>query len=140
MPVISLVLDSSIALAWTYADEATEAILRVFDEVRTSGAWVPGLWRWDVANVLEANVRRGRHSGDFRDAALSALAVAPIRVDREAEHQAWNATLLLAQRHRLTVYDASYLEIALRRRIALATLDRQLRMAAEKEGLQLLGM
>jgi predicted nucleic acid-binding protein len=137
---MNLVLDSSIALAWTYADEATDAVLRVFDDVRTSGAWVPGLWRWEVANVLQANVLRGRHSADFRDAALSALAIAPIKVDREAEHQAWSATLLLAQRHRLTVYDASYLEITMRRRVALATLDRQLRMAAEKEGLQLLGI
>ncbi len=137
---MNLVLDSSIALAWTYADEAADAILHVFDDVRANGAWVPELWRWEVANVLQANVLRGRHSADFRDAALSALAIAPIKVDREAEQQAWRATLHLAQRHRLTVYDASYLEIALRRRVALATLDRQLRTAAEKEGLHLLGM
>jgi predicted nucleic acid-binding protein len=137
---MNLVLDSSVALAWIYADEATEAVLRIFDEVRMSGAWVPGLWRWEVANVLQANVLRRRHSAEFRDAALSALAIAPIKVDREAEHRVWNATLLIAHRHRLTVYDSAYIEIAVRRKIPIATLDRQLRMAAEKEGLQLLGM
>jgi predicted nucleic acid-binding protein len=137
---MSLVLDSSCALAWIYLDEATEPVHRLFDMVRAGGAWVPGLWRWEVANVLQMNVRRGRHSGDFRDSALADLAPFPIRVDVESERQAWSASLRLAERYGLTVYDASYLEIAARRRIPLATLDRQLRAAAESEGVALPGM
>ncbi len=137
---MSLVLDTSVALAWVYADETTDAILRVFDDLRIDGAWVPGLWRWEIANVLQLNVRRGRHGGDFRDEALASLALLPLKVDAEADRQAWSAALHLAERHRLTVYDAAYLEIASRREIPLATLDRQLRAAANAEKVQLLGV
>ncbi len=136
---MNLVLDSSVALAWVYADETTDAVLGLFDEIRIHGAWVPGLWRWEIANVLQLNVRRGRHDADFRDSALSSLALLPVKVDAEADRQAWSAALHLAERHRLTVYDAAYLEIALRRKIPLATLDGQLRAAASDEKVQLLG-
>jgi predicted nucleic acid-binding protein len=122
-----------------YADETTNAVLRLFDEIRIHGAWVPGLWRWGIANVLQSNCRRGRHAGEFRDEALSTLAMLPIKVDAEADRRAWSDTLLLAERHGLTVYDASYLEMASRRKIPLATLDRQLRAAATRDGIQLLG-
>jgi len=137
---MSLVLDSSVALAWIYADETTNAVLRLFDDIRLGGAWVPGLWRWEIANVLQLNVRRGRHGGDFRDAALASLALLPVKVDAETDRQAWGSALLLAEHHGLTVYDAAYLEIASRRKIALATLDRALRAAAGSEGVQLLGV
>jgi predicted nucleic acid-binding protein len=85
------------------------------------------------------NVRRGRHAGDFRDGALASLALLPVKVDAEADRQAWNAALHLAERHGLTVYDAAYLEIASRRKIALATLDQQLRAAAMRDEVGLLG-
>jgi len=136
---MSMVLDSSVALAWVYADETTDAVLRLFDDIRSDGAWVPGLWRWEIANVLHLNVRRGRHGADFRDGALSSLAMLPVKVDAEADRQAWSDTLHLAERHGLTVYDAAYLGIASRRKIPLATLDRQLRAAAGAEKVQLLG-
>jgi|ERR1039458_6251900 predicted nucleic acid-binding protein len=137
---MSLVLDSSVALAWVYADETTDAVLRVFDEVRLHGAWVPGLWRWEIANVLQLNVRRGRHGGDFRDGALASLALLSVKVDADSDRQAWCVALHLAERHGLPVYDAAYLEIAVRRKIALATLDQQLRTATMNEGVQLLGV
>lgn len=72
--------------------------------------------------------------------ALSSLALLPVKVDAEADRQAWSAALRLAERHGLTVYDAAYLEIASRRKIALAALDRELRAAASDEGVQLLGV
>ena len=134
---MSLVLDSSVALAWIYADETTDAVLGLFDQIRIHAAWVPGLWRWEIANVLQLNVRRGRHGADFRDGALSSLALLPVKVDAEADRQAWSGALRLAERHRLTVYDAAYLEIASRRKIPLATLDRELRAAASAERVQL---
>ena len=81
-----------------------------------------------------------RHGGDFCDGALASLALLPVKVDAEADRQAWSDTLHLAGRHRLTVYDAAYLEIAARRKIPLATLDRELRDAASVEEIQLLGL
>jgi len=137
---MNLVLDASITLAWCYAEETTEAVQRSFDIVRTDGAWVPVLWLWEVANVLQMNVRRGRHNTKFRDRALADLALFPIKEDAEAGRQAWSGTLILAERHGLTVYDAAYLEVALRHGLPLATLDQDLRAAARAENVQLLGV
>ena len=137
---MSLVLDSSATLARLWEDETTEAVSRLFELIRDRGAWVPSLWRLEVANALEMDVRRGRHVAEFRDGALADLALLPIQIDPETDRHAWGATLRLAGRHRLTLYDAAYLELALRRQLPLATLDRQLRAAAENEGIGLLGM
>ena len=136
---MSLVLDSSITLAWVYSEETTTPVRQVFDRLSQSGAWVPGLWRLEVANVLEMSVRRGRHDARFRDAAIADLAQLPIQVDGETDRQAWGATLHLAARHQLTLYDAAYLELALRRTLPLATLDEDLRRAASSENIDLLG-
>jgi predicted nucleic acid-binding protein len=137
---MTLVLDASVTLAWCYEDENTEAVQRSFEIVRTNGAWVPVLWLWEVANLLQMNVRRGRHNTRFRDHALADLALFPIKQDAEAGRRAWSGSLILAERHGLTVYDAAYLEIALRRGLLLATLDTDLRSAATAERVQLLGM
>lgn len=136
---MSLVLDSSVTLAWVYSDETTEAIRQVFDLLTEEEAWVPGLWRLEVANILEMGVRRGRHDATFRDATLSDLAMLPVRLDPETDQQAWGSTLKVAVRHRLTLYDAAYLELALRRGLPLATLDGELRSAAQAEGVVVLG-
>jgi predicted nucleic acid-binding protein len=137
---VSLVLDSSVALAWVYSDETTESIHRVFDLVIAGGAWVPALWRLEVANILEMGVRRRRTDAAFRDATLADLALLPIQLDAETDRHAWSATLRLAERNRLTVYDAAYLELAQRRGLPLATLDAELRVAALAEHVPLLGM
>jgi predicted nucleic acid-binding protein len=134
-----LVLDSSAALAWIYSDETTGAIRDVFARLTEGGAWVAGLWRLEIANVLEMGVRRGRHDAAFRDSTLTDLAQLPISVDLETDRQAWSATLRLAERHRLTLYDATYLELAQRRGLPLASLDADLRGAATAEGVSLLG-
>lgn len=136
---MSLVIDSSAALAWVYSEETTKAISEVLARLTDRGAWVPGLWRLEMANVLEMNVRRGRHDAAFREAALADLAQLPISLDPETDRHAWSATLRLAIRHRLTTYDAAYLELAQRRGLPLATLDRELRAAATAEGVILLG-
>jgi len=137
---VSLVLDSSVALAWIYSDETTDAIRSVFGELTQSGAWVPGIWRLEVANILEAGVCRGRHDASFRDSTLADLAQLPIQTDPETDRHAWRATARLAEHHRLTLYDAAYLELALRRELPLATLDRDLRAAANAEKVRLLGI
>jgi predicted nucleic acid-binding protein len=104
-----------------------------------NGAWVPGLWKLEVANILEMGARRGRHDTAFRNSTLADLALLPISIDAETDRQAWGATLQLAERHRLTLYDAAYLELALRRGLPLASLDSELRGAAKAEGVVLLG-
>jgi predicted nucleic acid-binding protein len=137
---VTLVLDCSATLAWVYGDETTQAVRAVFDAVGRGGAWVPALWRLEVANVLEMGVRRSRHGAAFRDATLADLALLPITLDPETDRHAWGATARLATRHGLTLYDAAYLELARRLDLPLATLDEDLRDAALAEGVPLLGV
>lgn len=136
---MSVVLDSSIALAWVLPAEATAAAWVVYQRVAERGAWVPDLWRLEVANALTMAARRRRVTAEFRDAALADLAALEIAMDRETSRHAWGATLPLADRFRLTVYDAAFLELALRRSLPLASLDRELRRAATALGIELLG-
>jgi predicted nucleic acid-binding protein len=136
---VSLVIDSSATLAWIYADETTPAIRDVFDRVVGEGAIVPSLWRLEVANSLTIAVRRQRIDAEFRQAALADLASWDVTVDPHTDSRAWNDTLSLADRFRLTLYDAAYVELALRRALPLATLDRDLREAAGSVGLEVLG-
>ena len=137
---MSLVLDSSAALAWIYGDEATEPIRRVFNAVAEQGAFVPSLWRLEIANSLTGAVRRGRIDHEFRRAALADLGDLDIVVDAQTDSRAWNATLEFADRFLLTVYDAAYVELAERRALPLATLDRDMRRAGAELGLRLLGV
>jgi predicted nucleic acid-binding protein len=125
--------------AWIYSDEINRSIRRVFELVAEDGAIVPALWRLEVANSLTIAVRRGRIDADFRRAALSDLALLSIVTDQHTGFHAWGETVDLADRFRLTIYDAAYLELARRRKSPLATLDRDLRAAAVLLDLPLLG-
>ena len=136
---VSLVVDSSATLAWIYMDETTAPIREVFDRVVEEGAVVPSLWRLEVANGLTVAVRRRRIDPEFRQAALADLALWDITVDQHTDARAWGETLRLADRFRLTLYDATYLELAQRRSLPLATLDNDLRTAARASGVDLLG-
>ena len=137
---MSLVLDSSVTLAWLYSDELTDPVRTVFERVTASRAWVPSLWRLEVANSLHMAVRRRRIDAAFRDASLADLALLNISADPDTDTFAWSTTLQLADRHTLTLYDAAYLELALRLSLPLATLDQELRSAAKQAGLALLGV
>lgn len=133
-------LDSSVALAWIYDDEGDNATVRVLERVVQAGAWVPAIWHLEVANSLEQAVRRRRIDASFRDAALANLSDLDVKADPETNVHAWTATLALAERFGLTLYDAAYLELARRRTLPLASLDRDLRAAAETSGIGLLGI
>lgn len=126
---MSLVIDSSVTLAWFFDDERTDGADAVMRQVAKSGAVVPSLWRLEVANALQAALRRKRITAAFRDATLADLLSFAIAVDPETDRQAWGATLALAERCRLTLYDAAYLELAQRLRLPLASLDEELRAA-----------
>ena len=132
---MSLVIDSSMTLAWYFEDEKTEASLAVLDRVVETGAVVPALWRLEIASGLQVAVRRRRITIAYRDASLSDLRALVIAVDPQTDHHAWTATLELSDRYRLTPYDAAYLELALRRTLPLATLDKELRVACKAAGI-----
>jgi predicted nucleic acid-binding protein len=137
---VSVVIDASIMLSWYFEDERTPASNAVPDQVTAAGAVVPSLWKLETANGLQIAIRRQRIDAAFRDLALFHLARLPITIDPETDLHAWITTLQLADHFQLTTYDAAYLELAQRRMLPLATLDAQLRRAAEALGLTLLGM
>jgi predicted nucleic acid-binding protein len=136
---VSLVLDSSATLAWIYDGEATGPIRVVWERIADTGAVVPALWRLEVANSLTVAIRRHRIDAEFRQSALADLAALDIIVDQQTDAQAWADTLALADRYRLTLYDAAYLEVAQRRQLPLATLDAELVAAAKAAGVPTLG-
>ena len=136
---MSLVLDSSVTLSWFFEDERTSATASVLERVVEQGAVVPAIWRLEVANALQSGLRRGRVDAAFRDATLSDLGQLDIVSEPDTDSHAWAETLQLADRFRLTLYDAAYMELAQRRHLPLATLDRELRMAAKALGTVLLG-
>ena len=136
---MSLVLDSSVTLSWFFEDERTAATASILEQVIEHGAVVPAIWRLEVANALQSGLRRGRIDAAFRDATLSDLGQFDIVGDPETDGHAWAETLQLADRYRLTLYDAAYLELAQRRRLPLATLDNDLRAAGKALGTVLLG-
>lgn len=128
------VLDASVVGCWVLPDETHATADRAEQAIAEDTAIVPALWWFEVRNLLLVNERRGRLSEAQTDAALQALSAFDIEVDRAPSE---SSLLSLSRAHALTVYDASYLELARRQRISLATLDRRLRAAAEAAGVAL---
>jgi len=137
---VSFVLDSSVTLAFVLPDEGGSAINALFERLVSEGAVAPMLWKLEVANTLLMAERRGRIDAAFRRAAIADLEMFPITLDPNTAAQAWRTTLDLAAQHRLTVYDAVYLELAIRAAVPLATLDGELIRAAGAAGVQLIGV
>ena len=130
------VLDCSVACAWLLDDESVPDADRVLEQVVTYGASAPGLLWAELRNALVMAERRGRLAPAQTEAALAEIE----ELDIELDHAPNGATTLrLARKHQLSVYDALYLELAVRRRRELATLDRALGRAAESEGIEICG-
>ena len=129
------VLDASIPACWALLDEEDSRADTAFARIKSDEAVVPSLWWFEIRNILVVNERRKRITESDTGVFLRDLAGLRVRVDREPEN---SVVLRLARTHGLSVYDASYLELAVREAIPLATLDAQLIVAARAEGSELL--
>lgn len=129
-----LVLDASIALAWCFEDEASPETDAVAEEVRRHGAVTPGLFPLEIGNILLQAERKGRLSASAVALRLELLGQLAITTDTETAMRAGRDILALARAHRLTTYDAAYLELALRKGATLATRDTELAAAARSLG------
>jgi predicted nucleic acid-binding protein len=135
---MSVVLDASMTVAWLFVTEDTDASHAVLRRVAADGANVPSLWRLEVANVLRNAVRRGRCDEDYAERCLERLERLRIAVDSETDRHAWGQTRRLACEQDLSLYDAAYLELAMRCGQPLASCDAALINAARLLGLEVL--
>ena len=134
----ALVLDASVALAVALQEGNRHLAAPIMALIVEDSAAVPGIWHLEVGNILLLAERRGTISAANRTAALQDLLRLPVDVDHDTATRAWRDTLTLAERYRLTLYDATYLELSLRRGLPLATFDAALRRAATDAGATLL--
>ena len=132
---MAFVLDASVTACWAFEDEDHPAAALAFDRIRAEEAVVPCLWWFEVRNILVASERRQRIAESDTAAFLLNLSRLRLRVARLPDE---DAILRLARTHRLSVYDAAYLELAQREGLPLATLDADLRKAAAAERVALL--
>lgn len=132
-----LVVDASVAGAWFIEDEASELADAALDIAASRGALVSGLWPYEMANLLAIAERRGRATADQVSTALEFLSALPVKVALPNGLGGLGALTVLAREHRLTAYDASYLELAMRTSADLATHDAALRQAAKRVGVPL---
>ncbi len=134
-----IVLDSSIAMALAMEDEQLPDEEAFVDRLSLERAVVPHHWEYEVANSLVSASRRGRQPSTQCRTRFELLKALPINIDERAIDVASNRTLEFALEHGLTVYDAAYLELAVRRSLPLATLDKALARAARAEGIEVIG-
>ncbi|MCF3948931.1 type II toxin-antitoxin system VapC family toxin [Acidiphilium sp. AL] len=130
------ILDASIAACWAFDDEDHPVAAHALERIRVDAALAPSLWWFEIRNTLIVSERRGRLVEADTATFLRELSRFGVMIDRTPQE----ATILtLARQHRLTVYDASYLELAQREAVPLATLDSNLRKAAAALDITLLG-
>ena len=127
-----IVIDNSVFLAWCMGDEEEPTANSAMQQVIEQGGVAPRIWWYELRNALLVNERRGRISPQqVSDTLADSLALGILMDDEHDESR----LLDLARRYELTVYDAAYLEVAVRRSLPLATLDLRLRRAAETVGI-----
>jgi predicted nucleic acid-binding protein len=127
-------------LSWCFADEATVHSRAVLAALETTYAIVPAVWPFEIANSLALAERRKRITQEGIDAFLETLRLLPIQVERREALWICQATIALAREHRLTAYDAAYLDLARREQVGLATLDQDLQRAGLALGVSALAV
>ena len=124
------VLDCSVALSWCLPDEVDDYADKALDLLTHQQAMVPGVWHLEIMNVLLVAQRKGRINAKDTALILQTLARLPVQTDKREMSMTNKDLLALAHRHQLSSYDASYLYLAQREQVPLATLDKKLQQVA----------
>ena len=135
---MAFVLDCSMTMAWVFSDEADEFTEALRESLLKENAVAPVLWPIEVGNVLLVAMRRGRIAREDWVRIRDDLSALPIDIDPDSYERVLDTVLPIADEYGLSVYDAMYLELALRRGLPLATLDRKLVEAANTAGIETL--
>jgi len=131
------VIDNFVVMSWCFRDESNDYADIVLDNLQKSTAVVPPVWPLEVANVLLVAERRKRLSEADTIRFVTLLNQLPITVEEGQSEKMMLEILALAREHKLSSYDASYLDLAMRKGLSIATLDRGLRAAAKKTKVQI---
>jgi predicted nucleic acid-binding protein len=134
------VLDASVVLTWCFPDEQSQKAETIAERIASGDrVVVPAFWRHEMLNALLVGEKRKRLTPELTQSFIEDLDRLPVDVDVPASSAViFNATQALCRKHRLTAYDAAYLEIAIRETNALATVDEDLKRAALAERVQVL--
>jgi predicted nucleic acid-binding protein len=135
----AFVLDNSVVMRWLFKDGSAADLDyadRVLGDIISGEGAIstPALWPYEVANVTATGLRKNKTTEPDREEFLALLATAPITIVATSFEVITNRVVDLAHRYRLSAYDASYLELALRLQVPLATLDKDLRKSLAAEG------
>jgi len=133
----SFVVDNSVVMSWCFQDQANDYADRVLGQLMDATAYVPSVWPLEVVNVLLAAERRSYISEADSVRFINLLSQLPILVQQEGPEKGMKDLLALARAHELSSYDASYLDLAMKKGLPLATLDKKLRRAAKAAKLPL---
>ena len=133
------VLDASCALALLFNEPSLDRIPDLHLRIASDGVYVPPLWKWEVGNSIVLAVRRVPAAIEDLMAQLLLFERFPIAIDEESLDSAWGPTTVLSLKHRLTAYDAAYLETSIRPGLPLASFDKALTTAARAEGVEVIG-
>lgn len=134
----AFVVDCTVAMAWLFHDEATPKTTAWLRRLASATALVPAWWFIEITSVLALAERKGRIAQAQSDAFIADLGKLGIERGNAAPDRAFSNLLPLCRTHKLTSYQAIYLDLAIRRNLALATLDDDLQKAAKKLGVRLL--
>ncbi|MFO0875101.1 MAG: type II toxin-antitoxin system VapC family toxin [Phycisphaerales bacterium] len=129
-------LDCSVALSWCFEDEARPETDAVLARLAKARALVPVLWHAELANAFVVAERRGRVTSAQAQSMLAFALRLPIDVDDRPRSPTISAVVAVARAHRLTGYDAFYVELALSRSLPIATADAAVRKAAVELGIR----
>lgn len=126
------VVDNSVVMAWCFADEVGDYADRVLGKLESAEVLVPAIWPLEVGNVLLVAERRKRLSEADSIRFLALLCELPITVEQESPDRMMKEIVALAREYDLSTYDASYLDLAMKRGLPIATQDKALLKAAQK--------
>ena len=132
------VIDNSVVMTWCFKDEKNKYTDAILDTLEFSTAFVPSIWPLEVGNVLLVAERKKRLSKADSTRFITLLAELPIVIEPEPPDRMMRNILTLAREQQISTYDASYLDLAMRKGIPIATLDKSLRKAAKRSKVSIL--
>jgi len=126
------VIDNSVVMTWCFKDEENPYADDILDSLENATAYVPSIWPLEVGNVLLVAERKKRLSEADSIRFIALITELPIIIEQESPERMIKEIFALARKHELSSYDASYLDLAMRKGLPIATLDNNLIDAAKR--------